>query len=442
MTSDQQLLDLYAHAGSQEAFAELVRRHVGLVYGSALRQLCGNASLAEEAAQSVFIALAAQAQSRTKVAHLAAWLHATTRFTVSHVVRAERRRQDRERKAQALAAVEEEPGREEMAALPPEMLEPVLEALPEGDREVLLQRFIEGRPYAALAGGLGVSEDAARMRVARALERAREVFARRGITSTAAAIGAALAGQAVAAPAGLAAQVAAVAAVHGTAIAGATGAGAGLLSLMTTAKTAAWIAGALAVLALGLATYEGQLNAGLRRENARLLAAQGRLQGALGQSRGQLGDATLRAARAERQRADLQHRLAAALPPRAAPPAAVPAETVAARLARMKPALAAGQPIRGALIVLVNGEPRTQEVAFVMGKETRWAVDDRQVYSVRPTLEDDGTVKYAIEVLKRDPAGGPDQVLSLPFVVQTPWEGYSLDDGQHTVAFDPDPPGP
>src|ERR1700712_4151853 len=102
MQTDQELLQCYVQQRSEKAFTELVQRHVDLVYGAALRQLCGNASLAEDVTQSVFTTLAAQASALAQRRHLSAWIYTTTRFTVSHTVRTERRRQTREQKAQAM----------------------------------------------------------------------------------------------------------------------------------------------------------------------------------------------------------------------------------------------------------------------------------------------------------------------------------------------------
>ena len=54
MTPDSELLRRYAGTKSEEAFAELVRRHINLVHSAALRQVNGDAHLAQDVAQTVF----------------------------------------------------------------------------------------------------------------------------------------------------------------------------------------------------------------------------------------------------------------------------------------------------------------------------------------------------------------------------------------------------
>lgn len=55
---DEQLLRRYADDGDPAAFGELVGRHIGFVYAAARRQVGGDAHLAEDVAQAVFILLA------------------------------------------------------------------------------------------------------------------------------------------------------------------------------------------------------------------------------------------------------------------------------------------------------------------------------------------------------------------------------------------------
>jgi len=63
MTDDAQLLRQFTDEGSQAALAELVRRRIDFVYATALRQVGGDAHLAQDVTQSVFLALARSARS-------------------------------------------------------------------------------------------------------------------------------------------------------------------------------------------------------------------------------------------------------------------------------------------------------------------------------------------------------------------------------------------
>src|SRR5437870_2130052 len=74
--NDQQLLREYLDTGSERAFQDLVRRHVDMVYSTALRRL-SDAGWAEEVTQNVFVALARKAPFLGRDVALAAWLHKT-----------------------------------------------------------------------------------------------------------------------------------------------------------------------------------------------------------------------------------------------------------------------------------------------------------------------------------------------------------------------------
>ena len=71
--TDLQLLMRYARQNAEDAFAELVSRHLNLVFSAALRQV-RSPQLAEEVAQSVFIDLARQAEQLAPGTVLTAWL--------------------------------------------------------------------------------------------------------------------------------------------------------------------------------------------------------------------------------------------------------------------------------------------------------------------------------------------------------------------------------
>ena len=280
---DAELLQRYAQSRSEEAFAELVRRHVDLVFSAALRQVSGDPHRAEEVTQMVFISLARKASALARHPVLLAWLHQSTRFAAGNVRREEGRRWAHER----AAATEIGGAGEQTDGADWERLRPVLDDAVNDlnwfDREAVLLRFFANRPFAEVGRQLGLSENAARMRVERALAKLQSSLARRGITSTAAALTVALSGNAVlAAPAGIAA------AATGVALAGAAGTGGGLslVYLMSSLKLQVGIAGV--VLAAGAATVVLQ-----QRANARLQGEIGELSlqsgvGSLSQGLGQI----------------------------------------------------------------------------------------------------------------------------------------------------------
>lgn len=181
MTPDYELLARYAKTGSEGAFAELVRRYVNLVYSAALRQVGGDAHLAQDVAQTVFTDLARKAGSLSRRQILSGWLYTSAHFAAAKIARTEHRRRDREEKFMR------EPIHENTADPDWEKLRPVLDAamhkLKEADREAILLRFFENHPFAEVGAKLNLNENAARMRVERALEKLRTLLARRGITS-------------------------------------------------------------------------------------------------------------------------------------------------------------------------------------------------------------------------------------------------------------------
>lgn len=208
MNDDAALLRRYAETGWNPAFTELVRRHVDLVYRAALRRTDGNTHRAADVAQQVFTALARDAQKLTRHTVLAGWLHTATRNAALNLMISEQRHQARELAAQALAPAAED------SPLDWDRLRPVLDAaideLPESDRTAVILRYLEQRPFAEIGAALRVSEDAARVRTTRALDKLREVLARRGLTSSSAAVGALVSSQPlISAPTGLATALAA-----------------------------------------------------------------------------------------------------------------------------------------------------------------------------------------------------------------------------------------
>ncbi|MDE3066189.1 MAG: sigma-70 family RNA polymerase sigma factor [Verrucomicrobiota bacterium] len=214
------LLGEYARRQSEDAFAALVERHVVLVYSVALRS-AGNPQTAEEITQAVFIILARKARSLPRRTVLSGWLYQTARLTAANFLRAEIRRQKREQEAYMQSRVNE-PEPEVWPQIVP-LLDAAMERLGKKDRDAIVLRYFENKNLREVGAALGASEGAARMRVARALERLRKFFTRRGMTHSADAIaGAVLAHSVHAAPIGLAKTITAVALAKGAAAGGST----------------------------------------------------------------------------------------------------------------------------------------------------------------------------------------------------------------------------
>jgi RNA polymerase sigma factor (sigma-70 family) len=231
MTPDGELLRSYARTKSEEAFAELVRRHIDLVYSAVLRRLNGDAHLAQDAAQSVFTDLARKASSLSGRATLTGWLYTSAHFAAADIARAETRRRRREEQfmrepvSNAAAAAAPDPDWEKLRPV----LDDVMHQLKETDREAILLRYFENRPLAEVGMKLSLGENAARMRVERALQKMRALLAKRGIATTEALAAAISANAVQIAPTGMAASMAAASL---TAMAGAAAAGTGTLTLL------------------------------------------------------------------------------------------------------------------------------------------------------------------------------------------------------------------
>jgi RNA polymerase sigma factor (sigma-70 family) len=206
MVEDKELIRQYAAERSESAFAELVRRHLGMVYGAALRQVNGDAHLAQDLAQTVFTRLAAKAATLQGATSIAGWLYTNTRFAAVKAVRSEARRRAREQEVVAMNEInaKEAGGWNELRP----MIDEALGELGEADREAIVLRYFESYEFALVGSALGVSENAARMRVDRALEKLRAVLRKRGVATTGAALAGALAeSSATAVPAQLAAGI-------------------------------------------------------------------------------------------------------------------------------------------------------------------------------------------------------------------------------------------
>ena len=252
---DSALLRQYTESHSEEAFAALVARHINKVYSVALRHT-RNPHQAEEITQAVFVILAGKAGSLGKGVILSGWLYQTARLASVTFLRSEIRRARREQEAH-MQRVQDEPTTYETWWQIAPLLDVAMAKLSEKDRHAVVLRFFDGKSMSEVGAALGATEDAAKKRVNRALEKLQRFFAKRGVSSTTAVIAGALSANSVqAAPAALAKSVTAVAMAKGaTASVSTLTLIKGALKVMawTKAKTAV-VAGVVLLLAAGTTT--------------------------------------------------------------------------------------------------------------------------------------------------------------------------------------------
>ena len=177
MQTDWKLLDKYITERSDASFAALLERHRNLVYSVCIRELSGDATLAEDATQVVFLILAKKAKSLRREVMLTGWLFRTARFTASQL-----RRRKRSQESRSILWSEDV---KELQVNAPDVswsdldahLNDALARLAEKDRVAVLMRYFDQMSFAEIASVSGQNEDAVRHRVNRALEKMRRMLA-------------------------------------------------------------------------------------------------------------------------------------------------------------------------------------------------------------------------------------------------------------------------
>lgn len=205
---DQELLLEYVARHSEKAFADLVARHMNLVYSTALR-VVQDPALAKDVAQSVFIQLARKAPTIRSGHALPGWLYRAARCQAINAARNDRTRREREMEAMTMKSPDTDTAADWDSILP--HLDDAMNTLKREEQNAIVLRFFEGGSWREIGGALSLNEDTAQKRVSRAMEKLRAYFHRRGIVLSAVAIASALAAHtAQAAPSGFAATVASV----------------------------------------------------------------------------------------------------------------------------------------------------------------------------------------------------------------------------------------
>ena len=214
---DARLLREFAAHQSQSAFRTIVERYQDMVWSTARRRL-GNDEAASDVAQNVFAALARKAPWLCTRSSIGGWLYKSTLMEAARRQRDDLRRNKRERlyseEMNIRGTNDHDEDAPQLRELMP-VLDDAMSGLSPSDREALVLRFFRGMSLRDTGSALGTTEEAARKRVSRAVDKLSTLFKRKGVTMPAAVLAVSLLpkiSSSTAAPAAFAAKASAAAA--------------------------------------------------------------------------------------------------------------------------------------------------------------------------------------------------------------------------------------
>src|SRR5215213_3945042 len=176
--NDFALLERFATAGDEEAFAEIVRRYAGVVFATSYR-VVQDRGRAEDVAQEVFFKLLRRPQAVSQ--SLGGWLHQCATRLALDDVRSEtaRRRREASRRIETTNADAQQQASTWQEISP--CVDEALATLPEESRALLVSHFLQGKSQNAIAVETRTSPATISRRMRDAVTALRAELKRRGI---------------------------------------------------------------------------------------------------------------------------------------------------------------------------------------------------------------------------------------------------------------------
>ncbi len=175
--TDMELIRCYLERHTPVCFSKLYDRYAPKVFGKCLALLKDRAE-AEDATQEIFIKVFSKLGSFDERSKFSTWLYSIT-YNLC-IDRLRRKKKERELFSQEsddeTKEVVEEVNDRELMEMELSRLKMVLERIPEGDKMLLLMKYLDGMQIKEIAEILGKTESAIKMRIKRAKFKARKIY--------------------------------------------------------------------------------------------------------------------------------------------------------------------------------------------------------------------------------------------------------------------------
>ncbi len=174
--TDMELIRCYLERRAPDCFSELYDRYAPKVFGKCLALLKDRGE-AEDATQEIFVKIFSKMGSFDQRSKFSTWLYSITyNLCIDRLRKKKKERElfseELENKPEVVVEVDDK----ELMEMELDRLKVVLERIPEGDKMLLLMKYLDGMQIKEIAKILDKTESAIKMRIKRAKFKARKIY--------------------------------------------------------------------------------------------------------------------------------------------------------------------------------------------------------------------------------------------------------------------------